>query len=165
MNRGDLPLYGDERAQLEAFLDYHRATVHVKCAGLSDADAWRTPLPSSPVMSPAGLVCHLYWVERHWFEVVLHGVDVPLPWLVKPDGEFDPLGGGTLADALAHYADACARSRELAEGLDLDHEGWHQRAQKKIPLRWIYLHLIEETARHNGHFDAMRELIDGTTGE
>jgi hypothetical protein len=165
VERIDPPLAGDERSTLEAFLDFHRATVHVKCAGLGESDAWRTPLPSSPVMSPAGLVCHLYWVERNWFERVLRGVDVPLPWLERPDGEFDPLGDGTLADALAHYADQCEKSRGFAQGLDLDYQGYLPKAKEHVPLRWIYVHMIEETARHNGHFDAMRELIDGTVGE
>jgi uncharacterized damage-inducible protein DinB len=165
VERTDPPLYGDERAQLEAWLDFHRATVHRKCAGLAEPDAWRTPLPSSPVMSLAGLVCHLYWVERNWFERILGGVDVPLPWLVRRDGEFEPLGDGTLAAALAHYAQACESSRGFARGVDLEYRAHHPRTGEDIQLRWIYLHMIEETARHNGHFDAMRELIDGTTGE
>jgi uncharacterized damage-inducible protein DinB len=166
MERIDPPFTGDERAQLEAWLDFHRATVYVKCAGLSDEDAARTPLPASPAMSPIGLVSHLYWVERNWFERVLTGADVPLPWMVKgEDAEFEREPGETLADVLARYAGQCERSRRLAAERSLDDVGFHPKIEEPISLRWIYLHMIEETARHNGHLDAMRELIDGTTGE
>jgi uncharacterized damage-inducible protein DinB len=165
VERVDPPTAVGERAMLEGFLDYHRATVHLKCAGLGESDAWRAPLPSSPVMSPAGLVNHLYWVERNWFERILTGADVPLPWLVEPDGEFRGPDGQTLADALARYAAECTRSTGTARRYDLDTLVVHPRTGESFSLRWIYLHMIEETARHNGHLDAMRELIDGTTGE
>ena len=153
-----------ERAMLEQFLDYHRDTVHVKCAGLAEADAWRATLPSSPKMSPAGLVLHLYWVERGWFERGLCGMDVTLPWHVVPDSEFDRTGDETLADVLDRYAAQCARSRELAADHDLETVVTLQNG-RRTSLRWIYVHMIEETARHNGHLDAMRELADGVTGE
>ncbi|GII22091.1 DinB family protein [Planosporangium mesophilum] len=165
MQRLDPPFTGDERSLLESWLDYHRTTVQVKCAGLAEADAWRTPLPSSPAMSPAGLVLHLYWVERNWFERILTGVDVPLPWLVERDAEFARSGTESLDGVLKRYAEQCERSRELAAGRGLDDTGYHPKLGVDISLRWIYLHMIEETARHNGHFDAMRELIDGTVGE
>jgi hypothetical protein len=166
VQRVDPPFVGDERSQLENWLDYQRATVHVKCAGLAEDDAWHTPLPSSPVMSPAGLVSHLYWVERNWFERVLSGADVALPWLVEgPDAEFGKPGAESLGDLLKRYADQCDRSRQLAADRDLDSTGFHPALKADISVRWIYLHMIEETARHNGHFDAMRELIDGTVGE
>jgi uncharacterized damage-inducible protein DinB len=167
VDRVDPPFIGDERSQLEDWLDYHRATVHVKCADLSEEQAWQTPLPSSPAMSPAGLVMHLYWVERNWFERILTRVEVPLPWLLtdRPDPEFDRIGDETLDDILRRYADQCARSRQLAAGCHLDTMGVLPKSGREVPLRWIYFHMIEETARHNGHLDAMRELIDGTVGE
>jgi uncharacterized damage-inducible protein DinB len=166
MHRVDPPFTGDERTQLEDWLDYHRATVHVKCAGLAADDAWRAPLPSSPAMSPAGLVLHLYWVERNWFERVLTGADVALPWVVEgPDAEFGRPGEAPLDEVLKRYAEQCDRSRQLAAGRELDGTGFHPVLKVDISLRWIYLHMIEETARHNGHLDAMRELIDGTVGE
>jgi uncharacterized damage-inducible protein DinB len=166
MERIDAPFLGDERSQLGSWLDYHRATVHLKCAGLREEDAWRAPLPSSPVMSPAGLVLHLYWVERNWFERILTGVDVPMPWLVEgPDAEFGRAGEASLDEVLKRYADQCDRSRHLAAERDLDVTGFHPESGQAISLRWIFLHMIEETARHNGHLDAMRELIDGTVGE
>jgi Protein of unknown function (DUF664) len=99
-------------------------------------------------------------------ERILTSAEVPLPWLVKGrDAEFDRVAGESLDDLLKRYADQCARSRELAAGYDLDATGCHPVHKESIPLRWIYHHMIEETARHNGHFDAMRELIDGTVGE
>jgi hypothetical protein len=168
MERTDPPFVGDERGQLEDWLDYQRATVHVKCEGLTDAQARRTPLPPSPAMSPIGLVNHLYWVERNWFERVLVGAEIPIPWLVRtgekdPEFEVDP--GETLAGVLARYGSQCARSRELAAGRELDSTSRHPGSGSEISLRWIYLHMIEETARHNGHFDVMRELIDGVRGD
>lgn len=165
VERVDPPTIADERTMLQAFLDYHRATVDVKCAGLGEDDAWRAPLPASPKMSPAGLVNHLYWVERNWFERVLTGADIPLPWLVEHDAEFHQTGDETLVDVLARYAAQCERSNEIARQYDLEVVVVHPRAQERLSLRWIYQHMIEETARHNGHLDAMRELIDGVTGE
>jgi hypothetical protein len=164
VERIDPPYAGDERSQLEAWLDYHRATVGVKCAGLSEADAWRAPLPSSPLVSAGGLVSHLLWVERNWFERVMAGRDYPVPWTEEnPDADFCQVGGETLADALARYEVQCEVSREIAAELDLDSVGY--RRGEEVPLRWVYLHMIEETARHNGHLDAVRELVDGVVGE
>jgi|tagenome__1003787_1003787.scaffolds.fasta_scaffold20899732_2 hypothetical protein len=165
--RVDPPFTGDERGQLESWLDFHRATVHVKCAGLTAEQARRAPLPASPVMTPIGLVSHLYWVERNWFERILTGVEVDLPWLDRPDedAEFEVAPDETLAGMLAKYAGQCGKSRALAASRDLDAVGHHPVVDVDISLRWIMLHMIEETARHNGHLDAMRELIDGVRGE
>ena len=164
MDRIDPPYVGDERSQLEAWLDYHRATVHVKCAGLSEVDAWRAPLPSSPLVSAGGLVSHLLWVERNWFERVMAGRDYPVPWSeADPDADFRRVGDETLADALARYEVQCDVSREIAEPLTLDSLG--KRRGESVSLRWVYLHMIEETARHNGHLDAVRELVDGVVGD
>jgi len=150
---------------LQAWLDYHRATVYVKCEGLSEQDAWRAPLPSSPRMSPAGLVSHLYWVERNWFERVLTGADIEPPWLIEADAEFHQRGDETLIEVMARYTEQCRRSDELAAGYGLDDVVVHPHTKESISVRWIYCHMIEETARHNGHLDAMRELIDGVIGE
>jgi uncharacterized damage-inducible protein DinB len=165
VKRLDPPTIADERPMLQSWLDYHRATVYVKCDGLREEDAWRAPLPSSPRMSPAGLVNHLYWVERNWFERVLTGADLVMPWKIEHDLEFRQSGDETLADVLARYAEQCARSNELASAYDLDTVVVHPATEESISVRWIYCHMIEETARHNGHLDAMRELIDGTVGE
>jgi hypothetical protein len=162
--RVDPPYAGDERTLLDAFLDFHRQTVAVKLAGLSDADAWRAPLPTSPLMSPIRLVRHLTWVERYWFEEVLAGL--PIDWPADdPDGEFEVGPAETLDGVLAGYAEQCARSRDLARGLALDTVAAKRRAGAEVTLSWILIHMIEETARHNGHLDTIRELIDGVTGE
>jgi uncharacterized damage-inducible protein DinB len=165
--RVDPPFNGDERTQLLNWLDFHRATVHVKCAGLTDEQARRAPLPASPSMSPIGLVSHLYWVERNWFERIFAGNEVAMPWLTRPDedAEFEVAPGETLAGMLTRYADQCEVSRRSIEGHSLDEPGRHPVVEVDIPLRWILMHMIEETARHNGHLDAMRELIDGVRGE
>jgi uncharacterized damage-inducible protein DinB len=165
VERVDPPYAADERTMLEAWLDYHRATVHVKCDGLADSAAWLTPLPSSPLMSPAGLVSHLYWVERGWFERLFAGAEYPVPWTAEdPDADFRQSADEALADVLARYADQCERSREITRGLDLDTTR-RNRVGAEVSLRWVYLHMIEETARHNGHLDAMRELADGVIGD
>ena len=166
VERVDPPFVGDERSQLEQWLDFHRATVHVKCAGLAEEHAWTAPLPSSPLVSMGGVVSHLMWVERNWFNRVMAGEDrdyADVPWSDDdPDGDFRQVGDETLADALARYDAQCAVSREIAAKFDLDATG--ERRGKPVSLRWVYLHMIEETARHNGHLDAVRELLDGAVG-
>jgi uncharacterized damage-inducible protein DinB len=164
--RTEPPYAGDERTQLDAWLDWHRGTVYAKCAGLSTDDAWRAPLPASPLVSAAGLVSHLTWVERHWFEGIVAGGQVRWPGGPDdPDAEFRRLGDEGVAEVLARYAAQCERSREIARGLPLDGYGRREWRGARVALRYVMLHLIEETARHNGHLDAVRELVDGVTGE
>jgi uncharacterized damage-inducible protein DinB len=166
MARPDPPNQGDERTLLTAFLDWHRATVRVKCEGLSEADAHRPVLPSSPLMTVAGLVSHLYWVERDWFERHFLGGPDGGPWTAEdPDAEMR-VDGVPLARLLEEYDAQCARSREIVAGHDLDAvEKDGSTRGGPVSLRWIVVHMIEETARHNGHLDAMRELLDGVTGQ
>src|SRR5438874_125822 len=128
---------------LESWLDFHRATVHVKCAGLTEPLAWQTPLPSSPLMSPAGLVSHLYWVERGWFERLFAGAEYPVPWTDEdPDADFRQAGTERLPDVLARYAAQCQRSREIVSGLDLDETRQRSGSDNTISLRWVYFHMI-----------------------
>ena len=156
------PPYGDERTMLNAFLDWHRATVRVKCEGLSEADAHRNVLPTSPLMTVAGIVSHLRWVEHSWFEICLLGEPDRGPWTEEdPDAEMR-VDDVPLAQLLDEYDQQCARSREIAAGLDLSVR--EKNHDDPVSLQWILLHMIEETARHNGHLDAMRELVDGVTG-
>jgi uncharacterized damage-inducible protein DinB len=163
----DVPSAWDERSTLLAMLDYTRDTVHAKCAGLSDADARRAPLPGSPLMTIAGLVSHLRWVESAWIEEHLLGRAIDAPWTEDdPDREFRIAVEVPLADLLADYRAACGRHRELVADLDLDTPsrgalGWRD---EPVTLRWVLLHLTEETARHNGHLDILRELADGARG-
>jgi uncharacterized damage-inducible protein DinB len=163
----DVPSRWDERTVLTTVLDYARDTVHAKCAGLSDADARRAPLPGSPLMTISGLVSHLRWVESSWIEAKLLGGVIDAPWTDDdPDREFRIATRLPLSQLLAEYQDACARHRHLVAAIDLDTPskgelGWRA---EPVTLRWILLHLTEETARHNGHLDILRELADGSRG-
>jgi uncharacterized damage-inducible protein DinB len=163
----DVPPSWDERTTLTTFLDYARGTVHAKCAGLTDADARRAPLPGSPLMTISGLVSHLRWVESAWIEKRLLGLAIDAPWTDDdPDREFRIAVEVPLTQLLAEYQAACARHRDLVASLSLDTPSRATLGGQAGPftLRWVLLHLTEETARHNGHIDILRELADGTRG-
>jgi uncharacterized damage-inducible protein DinB len=164
----DIPSSWDERTVLTTFLDYARDTVHAKCAGLSDADARLAPLPGSPLMTISGLVSHLRWVESSWIEDTLLGRAIDAPWTEDdPDRDFRIAVEVPLAQLLAEYRATCARHRDLVASLDLDTPSRGDLGEwrtEPVTLRWILLHLTEETARHNGHLDILRELADGTRG-
>ncbi|GAA4945511.1 DinB family protein [Streptomonospora halophila] len=150
---------------LTAWLDWHRSTVWEKCAGLRRDLAAASPLPTSPLMSVGGVVAHLCWVEYAWFEMCLTGRTDRGPYTAEgPGGEWRRGAERPPAELLAAYADQCERSRGIAEALEMDDSG---RASdgRTVTLRWVLVHMIEETARHNGHLDVLRELADGTTGE
>ncbi|WP_340558647.1 DinB family protein [Streptomyces sp. GSL17-111] len=163
------PAYdADERTQLLGWLDMQRAIVHWKCAGLSEEDAHRPVLPSSPAMTVAGLVAHLRWVERDWFEMIFLGLPgkgpkfESAPDVEDPDMRVDDV---PLADLLRDYERQCARSNEVIAAHELDEKGRHPDFRAaSASLRWVLFHMIEETARHVGHLDAMREILDGETG-
>jgi uncharacterized damage-inducible protein DinB len=155
-----------ERAMLEAFLDRHRRTLLVKCAGLTGEQlATRATPPST--LSLLGLVRHLADVERNWFQRVLDGRAVPgIFWTdAAPDGDFDDVDPARAAEDLATFHAEIAAGREIAARHELDDVGRLRRTGGEVSLRWIYMHLIEEYARHNGHADLLREAIDGVTGE
>jgi uncharacterized damage-inducible protein DinB len=165
--RDDIPVSWDERTILTTFLDYARATVHAKCAGIADEDARRAPLPGSPLMTISGLVSHLRWVEYSWFEVSFLGGQDHGPWTEEdPDREMRIAVGIPIGQLLAEYETSCARYRELVAPLDLDTPSRGELSWRAEPvtLRWILFHLTEETARHNGHIDILREMADGVTG-
>jgi uncharacterized damage-inducible protein DinB len=151
-----------ERQTLESFLDVNRATVIYKATGLSDQDAAKQLLPSLTTVS--GLIRHLADVERSWFRDDLAGEkDVPTRWSDEDrDGEFRVTADDSLADIIADYEKACAESRSVAAKFELDDRGVNNNA---VTLRWILAHMIEETARHCGHIDILREMLDGATGE
>lgn len=166
VSRTDIPPAWDERAVLATFLDYVRATVHAKCEHLTEADARRAPLPGSPLMTLSGLVSHLRWVEYFWFQVMLLGEEDHGPWTEEdPDREMRIAVEVPIARLLEEYEAQCARYRELVASLDLDTPSKRPlKTGEPVTLRWILFHLIEETARHNGHIDILRELADGVTG-
>src|ERR1700761_8515069 len=160
----DIPASWDERTILTTFLDYARDTVHAKCKGLSDADARRAPLPGSPLMTICGLVSHLRWVEDSWIEKKLLGGVINPPWTDDdPDREFRIAVEVPLSQLLAESRAACDRHRELVASLDLDAPARSDLDEEAEPvtLRWVLFHLVEETSRHNGHIDILRELADG----
>ncbi len=165
MERIDEPYAADERTMLIAWLDRHRATVFTKTEGLAEDLAHRPLLASSPLMTIAGLVSHLYWVERSWFEHVMLSVPDDGPWTDEdPDREFR-VDDVPLARLLADYERQCVRNNEIARSLDLDTEAKVERRRGRVTLRWVLVHMIEETARHNGHIDILREMLDGVTGD
>lgn len=164
----DVPASWDERTTLTTMLDYVRDTVHAKCAGLADADARRAPLPTSPLTTISGLVGHLRRVEHYWIEVVLLGEPDREPWVGSddPDREMTMALEMPLEELLADYRARCDRHRDVVAGLDLDtpSKGELSWRAEPVTLRWILFHLVEETARHNGHIDILREMADGVTG-
>lgn len=165
--RVDPPTAADERTMLTSWLDWHRATVRTKCAGLDPRSATAAPLASSPLMTIAGVVSHLWWVEHFWFEVVMLGTPDRLPSSPEnPDAEWRAAANTPLAELLEAYEHQTARSREITARMEL---GSSARAylphQGRTTLRWVLVHMLEETARHNGHLDLLRESADGTTGE
>ena len=159
------PLIADERATLAGWLDFYRDTVAGKCAGL-DEDGWRTAsVPPSP-LTLLGLVQHLAEVERNWFRRVLLGEDVgPIHDCPSStpghDGGFD-LGGTTGEQALRMWQDEITRAVEACAGRKLD--DCSAFGAGEVTLRWIYVHMIGEYARHAGHADLIRERVDGVTG-
>jgi hypothetical protein len=152
---------GSEREILEAFLDLYRDIMVAKVAGLSTEAARRRLVPSSTTL--AGLIKHLASVEREWFRGILDqrpaeevGVRVTDDgWGIDPDESIEGL--------VADYRRACDESRAVAARLALDDSAPMPRLGQ-VSLRWIYVHLIEETARHAGHADVLREQTDGATG-
>jgi uncharacterized damage-inducible protein DinB len=156
------PLVADERTQLVGWLDLQRAIVHLKCEGLSDADAHRSVLPASPLMTAAGVVSHLRWVENLWFEVVFLGRPAVGPHFEGPEDADMMVPGVPLAQLLQAYERQCAVASEIIAAHPLDDVGKHPDFDEgAATLRWMLIHMVEETARHAGHLDAIRELLDG----
>ncbi|GAA2108521.1 DinB family protein [Streptomyces synnematoformans] len=162
------PLLADERAALTGWLDLQRRILRWKCEGLSEADARRPVVPTSPLMTMAGLVAHMRWTEHTWLEVIfLDGDSTPNPAFDESaDEDADWYTGDVpLAQLLADYEAQCARSDEIVAAASLDDVARHPGLPRsKANLRWILLHLVEETARHAGHADLVRETVDGTKG-
>ncbi|MEV7992267.1 DinB family protein [Streptomyces sp. NPDC086077] len=158
----------DERAMLEGWLEYHRQTLAWKCEGLSDAQL-RTAAVEPSELSLMGLVRHMAEVERGWFRKVLVGDDPgPIYYTEEDrDGDFHLTEADTWAEAYATWQAEIATARTNAAGFALDDlsKGRSRHTDKPFNLRWIYTHMIEEYARHNGHADLIRERVDGATGD
>ncbi|MEV5439790.1 DinB family protein [Streptomyces sp. NPDC052682] len=158
----------DERTMLEGWLEFHRQTLAWKCEGLSD-EQLRTASAEPSDLSLMGLVRHMADVERSWFRRVLAGEDAPPLFYGEEDldGEFHLTGKDTWQEAHTTWQAEIEAARSIAArfGLDDISKGRHRHTGERYNLRWIYTHMIEEYARHNGHADLIRERIDGATGE
>jgi uncharacterized damage-inducible protein DinB len=164
--RPEPPAAGDERATLTGFLDFHRATLQWKCAGLTPAELARRSVPPSG-LSLLGLVRHLADVERSWFDRVA-GVQREPIFFTTDDPDLDFGGASASSDAVgvafAAWQTSIGEAREVTDRTQLDDTFEHPR-HGSTSLRWVLTHLVEEYARHNGHADLLREAIDGATGE
>lgn len=174
-NRVDPPLNADEATTLLSYLDYQRATLRQKAAGLDAAQLRSTHAPST--LTLAGILKHCALNEAHWFGWVLHGRMVPEPfasadWQADVDWEMTSALEDS-PEAIAALLDSCVAGARanIAEAIASGGlEFTSNRPSKRQPgefysLRWILIHMIEEYARHNGHADLIRESIDGATGE
>ncbi len=165
VERVEPPYVLPERTMLEQWLEYHRATLAWKCEGLSDAQLRERSAPPSK-MSLLGLVRHMADVELNWFRRVLsRNTGVPgLFWAPgNEDGDFDDVDTASVDEAFTAWRAEIDNARAVAAGMDLDETG--ERRGEAVSLRWVYVHMIEEYARHNGHADLLRERIDGATGD
>jgi uncharacterized damage-inducible protein DinB len=153
----------DERGVLTGFLDWQRATVHRKVHGLPIELADRALLPTSPRMTIAGVVSHLRQTEQDWFAGSFPSL-ADEPFARDQDGGWTTTGRA-IPDLLSNYNAECAQSRRIVARLTLDTMQHFTPPQfTPVSLRWILTHLIEETARHLGHLDILREQLDGTRG-
>ena len=160
-----VPPVADERQMLEAWLDFHRQTLLSKCAGLT-ADQLRQRAAPPSGLSLLGLVRHLAEVERGWFRRRVNGEDAAFLFSSEadPDGEFDHVGTADAERDFAAYLAEIEAARRAAAGHDLNETFYHSHREVDMSVRWVYVHMIEEYARHNGHADLLRERIDGKTG-
>ncbi len=169
MIRSDPATTRDERTTLTQFLDYQRATLLMKAEGLN-REQLSQPLPTSS-LTLAGLLKHLAYVEDSWIQEVFLGLPLPAPWATAPfdsdeDWEFHSAATDDPEALRELYESSCAQTRAGIEGASLDAVSvGASRSGRQFSLRWILVHLIEETARHCGHADLLREAIDGIIGE
>ncbi len=148
----------DERTTLLDFLNYLRESLILKAKGISDDDLRRPLVPSGTNL--LGLINHLAFVEASWFQRIFADRDIQLP-----PGDFQPHISISSSEIIRRYEAAITESNRIArETEDLDTLARHDYKGTHLSLRWILVHMIEETGRHAGHADIIRELIDGTTG-
>jgi uncharacterized damage-inducible protein DinB len=167
VERADPGLLLDERQALEAWLDFHRDTLLSKCAGLTADQLRQRSVPPSR-LSLLGLVRHMTEVERWWLRIHAANTDLPFPY--DPDGtglDFEALDDADAAANVEAFRQEIEQARVVLAGKQLDDvvpsHGHHPQRVRNV--RWLYLHMIEEYARHNGHADLIRERIDGVTGD
>jgi len=164
VERPEGPLTGPERPMLQAFLDWQRATLLYKCAGLTGEELARRAVPPSD-LSLLGLVRHMTKVERIWFRRRFAGEPVDNPFGGDPDADFERIDPARAAADYARLTEEIKLTDAAVANASLDDTFTHERTGEVMSLRMIYLHMIEEYARHLGHADLLREQIDGATGE
>jgi hypothetical protein len=155
----------NERDMLAGWLRFHRETAIHKLEGLSGDDATRRPVTTS-LLNPAGIVYHLAFVEWGWFRSVFAGEPEAAIWDESGDDDIEFKTDKSVAEVVAFYRQQIALADEIFQNASLDDVGKIKRDTWDSPptLRWVVMHMIEETARHNGHLDLLREMIDGATG-
>ena len=160
-----MPRVADERTMLEAWLDVHRQTLLMKCTGLS-AEQLKRRSAAPSTLSLHGLVRHMAEVEREWFRIYFAGQDISSLYGIeaRPNADFDDVESADPATDFATFAEEVRLARAVTVGRALDETFVHPQRGVEIKLRWVYIHMIEEYARHNGHADLLRERIDGVTG-
>ncbi|MDT0381821.1 DinB family protein [Streptomyces sp. DSM 42041] len=150
---------------LRDYLDYHRATLAMKCEGLTDEQMRRRSMPPS-TLSLLALVRHMAEVERAWFRRTLAGEDVGWVWSDERDyQEAFRVGDATRAEAFDAWQAEVEHSRRIErDAPSLEVTGYNPKWESDVSLRRVMLHLVHEYARHNGHADLLREGVDGVTG-
>ena len=157
------PVAGDEKEVLGGFLDHYRQTVLDICEGLSDEALRRPMVPSGT--SLLGMVKHLAYDERGWFQENIANEPFDFPFDPSdPEADLRVEEDETSEEIFKLYRDACDRSRRALEEASLDDMVQNPDRRADYNVRWVVVHMIEETARHAGHADILRELIDGKTG-
>jgi len=151
---------------LDAYLDYHRATLLNKCAGLGPKHLRARSAPPSK-LTLLGLVRHMAEVERSWFRRRVGGERIPFLYCTEDNwnADFDEVDKGDAEADFAAYSAEVERARAVVAERSLDDTFFHSHRDATLNVRWVYVHMIEEYARHNGHADLLRERIDGVTGE
>lgn len=166
LERRDPPETAPEKETVEAFLDYQRASVFLKVRGLDRDSATRRLVPS--LTTVLGVVKHLAYVEAWWFQDIFAGGSVEYPWTDDdPDADFRIEETDTIESVMSLYASMTDESRRISAAANFDDvsQRQHPRRGTVFSLRWIVLHMIEETARHLGHMDILREQAEGGTGD
>ncbi len=164
VERSPSPKLVDERAALQGWLDFHRETLLWKCQGLTHAQLAMRAIPPSR-LSLLGLVRHMAEVEAWWFRTHVVGQPSHGFFGLQDEDDFENLDSVPAEEAFATYADQCRLADAAVADVPLEQTFPAPWGNGDLDLRWVYIHMIEEYARHNGHADLIRELVDGVTGD
>jgi uncharacterized damage-inducible protein DinB len=166
IERRSEPVVADERPMLQGWLDWHRDTLLWKCAGLTE-EQLKQPSADPSNLTLLGLVRHMAEVERAWFRRRIAGEDIGQLYCGPDnvDGDFDDVAGADAESDFATFRAEVAACDAAVAGHPLEETFVNPRSQRDMSVRWVYIHMIEEYARHNGHADLIRERVDGVTGD